>query len=130
MEILETPRKKVPRYTPKSTSPPCAICGMAAKISLSNHQDERYCLWYKVRLPADEVNDPQTPLRQYCVRDGNHFAWPLRGITPLELAEYARIHLDWATHRRSARVTLLSNRIGMVIGVASLALTALGVWLG
>lgn len=102
---------------------PCAICGLAPKIRLSSDGNNygRYCLYYGLRVPPEELNNVHEGLRLVCREDGNHFTWPVIGVTPKDLLDWRMDHMDRHFHRK----VLVW---GVLIGVATILVTALGIW--
>lgn len=101
----------------------CSVCGLAPLIRINQGDLGRFCLYYGVRIPPNELDASNRGIRVYCVRDGNHFVWPLVGIKPKELLEWRVQHID----RHLQRKALIW---GIVIAVISLFMTAIGVWAG
>jgi hypothetical protein len=74
----------------------------------------RYCLFFQVRIPEDEESDGNSELRKACVKSGNHFTWPLDGLTAKDLLDYRFKHADWRLKRWALKV-------GMAVGVGTVA---------
>ena len=100
---------------------PCAICGLAPQIRIRPEAKDRFCMFYGIRITADEANDPCSTLRQHCLQDGNHFTWPVQGFGPNDLLAWHRVHLDWHFKRKAIRITIYT-------GVASVLLGTLGLF--
>ncbi|RME42251.1 MAG: hypothetical protein D6791_18230, partial [Chloroflexi bacterium] len=83
----------------------------------------RFCLFYGVRIAPEEADDARSPIRRRCLQDGNHFVWPLRGMTSQQLLEWKQRHADWHLDRMGVKVAMLS-------GLVSAQVTALGLLLG
>jgi hypothetical protein len=100
--------------------PPCRLCAFAVPIYASReHNHGRQCIWYGVRLPADELEQPSSDVRQHCVRDGNNFQWPLKGFTSEKVLELRMKLTDWNLQRSSTVVQRLSSIISLVLsGIA------------
>ena len=99
---------------------PCAICGLAPKIRLGKGQYGQYCLFYGARIAPEESQNATVGLRKHCIEDGNHFTWPLRGYTAKDLLAWRINHQDWYLRRTAIKV-------GAIVAIVSVALTALGV---
>jgi len=97
---------------------PCRICGLAPQIRISAEHGQ-FCLYYGVRLANDETRDRDNALRQRCIKDGNHFTWPVKGMTAGQLLEWRRQHMDWHLRR-------VSLKWAMFVGAVSIGLTVLG----
>lgn len=110
------------------TQLPCRLCGLAGDIPFENHKDARYCVFFDVRIPADEVSDPNSTMRKRCVLDGNHFTWKIRSTTPIQRFEHIVRLSDWAEQRRQRKINIFAMRIGIVIAASSLLMTAIGIW--
>lgn len=107
-----------PRRTTRPDTRPCAACGLAPRIRL-NRNLGRYCLYYGVRIPSDETRE-MTVLRRHCMRDGNHFVWPVEGYTAKELLAWKMTHADWHLKRTAIKVVI-------IVTLASMALAPFGV---
>jgi len=105
----------------RSDSRPCAVCGLAPKIRLNTDSMGRYCLYYGVRIPPEDLNKVDEGLREYCRLDGNHFTWPVRNVDPKEL-------LDWRIQHNDRHFNRKVLVWGVAIGVLTIVITALGVW--
>jgi hypothetical protein len=102
---------------------PCAICGLAPQIPLANGSFGRVCLFYDTRISGDELSETSRGIRKACLDDGDHFAWPLRGVRPTELLAWRMTHNDWWLQRLNAKaasagvaVTTLGAVLGFVLG--------------
>lgn len=111
----------------RSGAPPCRLCAFAIPIVATRQDHGRLCIWYGVRIPADELAEPISALRTKCLRDGNNFHWPLMGMTPERLLEWRMRLADWqlqrsttATKKYAAIVTLVLSGIAVAASVAAL----------
>lgn len=98
---------------------PCAVCGLAPRIRLDGDYG-RVCLFYGVRILSDEENDVTKGMRSYCMNDGNNFVWPVRGLGHKDL-------LDWSIHRSDWYLKRTAIKVGAVVGVLGVVLTAIGI---
>ncbi len=100
--------------------PPCRLCAFAVPIYASReHNHGRQCIWYGVRLPADELEQPSSDVRRHCLRDGNNFQWPLKGFTSEKVLALRMKLTDWNLQRSSTAVQRLASIISLVLsGVA------------
>lgn len=100
-------------------SRPCAICGLAPQTRLSRGHG-RWCLYYSMRVAADEEGDPNAPLRAHCRRDGNHFIFPLVGFTASDLLEYTIRHAEMRNKMRSKMYAAYGSVVAALAAVAAL----------
>ncbi len=107
-----------------SMTRPCSICGLSVPIPLRQGALGRVCLFYGIRIAPDEINDPSAPLRRHCVNDGNHFTWPARGISALELLDWRKDYLDWHIRRKSLRVAIVAGVVSAIVGLVGLFVAA------
>lgn len=98
---------------------PCAVCGLAPKIRLDGDYG-RVCLFYGVRILPEEENDTNKGMRAYCMKDGNNFVWPVLGLNHKDL-------LDWSIHRNDWYLKRTALKVGAVVGVLGVVLTAIGI---
>lgn len=99
----------------------CKHCGLC---SPSENEKGFYCLYYTCELPNTDAEDIDTPLRRQCRMDGNHFIWPVKGITPLELV---RLKIDAEKplfSRHTAIASLWLSTMGFLVSVVSLLSSA------
>jgi len=107
------------RHFPKRPIP-CSLCGFAGKTVTAGHG--YLCFFYDQYISAEEAADPHGALRKACVHDGNNLRLRVKGVTPIAMLEWRVRHADWYMSR-------LFSRIGALVGVTSLALGALALWL-
>ena len=102
-------------------SRPCRICGLAPEIRLSSEHG-RFCLFYGVRIAPEEAGEADSPIRRRCLQDGNHFVWPLCGLTAQQLLEWKRQHADWHLDRLGLKVAIISGTVSGLVTVIGLLL--------
>jgi len=105
----------------KNSTRPCNLCGLAPEITAREGLGV-YCLYFGMRIPQDEAEDPRSAFRQSCVANGNHFVWPVKGVNPAELHEWKIAHEDWYLNRKAVKA-------GMIVGLISLVASAIGIWI-
>lgn len=108
-------------------TPPCRLCAFAIRITATRQDHGRWCIWYGVRVPADELDRSTSALRMQCLRDGNNFQWPLAGLSSERLLEWRMRLSDWqlqrstmATQKIAAVVSLVLSGIAIAVSVAAL----------
>lgn len=99
---------------------PCRLCGFLAEVTASRNHGG-HCVYYDVYVPKAAVDDHHSEIRLTCREDGENFRFRMRGISPIQLLEWKMRHSDWHLSRRAAQ-------IGATVGVLSLALGAIGIW--
>jgi hypothetical protein len=114
----------------KTKVPPCRLCAFAVPIiGVGASNVGRQCIWYGIRLPASELEEPTSEVRQHCLRDGNNFSWSILGFTTEKLLEMRMKMTDWhlqrsatAVQRHAAIISLVLSGIAIAVSVMSLFL--------
>lgn len=117
-----------PRYggvTRKAIRPlPCRLCAFAVTITASHSTDHgKLCIWYGVRLSADELKLPRCDVRNSCIRDGNNFQWPIRGYSTKQLLEQRMNLTDWYLQRNSTSTQRLASILSLVLSGMAIGVT-------
>ena len=113
----------------RSTSLPCALCGLCGTVDLSGDRTGRACLFYGVYIPGDDLSNPAADIRRQCLKDGDNFVWRVRGASPLEHFHVLKERLDWSQSRKASRVNMNVAVASLCVAVISL-LVSFGVALG
>ncbi|MHB8698662.1 MAG: hypothetical protein ACYC9J_11655 [Sulfuricaulis sp.] len=101
---------------------PCSMCGFAVPVVAKKGQYGSQCLYFDVYIPRDDLFDSQGAMRRACIRSGNQFRFRMKDMSPMDMLQWRMKHTDWYLKRTSVR-------IGAIVGVVSLVMTALGIWL-
>ncbi len=109
---------------------PCRLCAFAVTITASHSTDHgKLCIWYGVRLPADELKQPRSDVRSHCMRDGNNFQWPIRGYSTKQLLEQRMKLTDWYLQRSSTSTQRLASIISLALSGIAIGVTVVSLFL-
>lgn len=100
---------------------PCRMCGFAAPVAGKGNWGAQ-CLYYDLYIKNEDLSDPQSSARTACLKDGNNFCFRIKGMTPYQLLQWRVQHTDWY-------LTRTALRLGAIVGVLSLLMTAAGMWI-
>lgn len=101
---------------------PCSMCGFAVPVLSSKGEYGCQCIYFDIYIPKDDLVKSHGEMRRLCIRSGNNFRFRMKGMSPMDMLQWRVQHSDWYLTRTSVR-------IGAIVGVLSLVMTAIGIWI-
>ena len=99
---------------------PCKICGYYAPYrGEDNHPSSQagVCVFYNQPLNDDDVGEPESALRQECVKNGDNYRFPIPGMGHREFFEFEKMRSEWNPQRKRAlRTETLNLLLGFFAG--------------
>jgi len=99
---------------------PCKICGFYAPYTGDeSHPSSQVgvCVFYNQPISDDDVGDPESALRQECVKNGDNYRFPIPGMSHREFFEFEKMRCEWNSQtKRVGRTEILNILLGFFAG--------------